>query len=92
MSDEDRIDLTALARERSPDAQIEERTVAALRLAGLLHRPRRAWAVRVAALAAGLVLFIGGFELGRQSRSSQAGGRSTAPSANASVVRQVVWF
>jgi len=107
MRDEDELDsspeeaaaLAALARERSPDPQLEERTVAALRAAGLLSRPRWVWGIRVAALAAGLALFIGGFALGRRSASAPKGGlatagdgRSTIPQGNAAVVRQVVWF
>jgi hypothetical protein len=99
LSPEEAAALAALARERSPDAQLEDRTVEALRAAGLLHRPRRAWAIRVAALAAGLALFIGGFALGRRSAGVPDGGlatagegRSTVPQGNAAVVRQVVWF
>ena len=56
--------LAALPRERMPSRLLEERTVKALRTRGLLRhrRPGAAW---MAAAAAAVALFAGGFALGQ---------------------------
>lgn len=69
--DEHPADLTRLPRERIPPADLEDRTVAALRRRGLLSGSRRrpawpAWpAWSVAAAAAAAALFAAGFSIGQ---------------------------
>jgi len=69
LTPEERAAIESLPRERPPDLALEERVVRALRAQGLLHRPAT---IRVApsplgwlaAAAASVVLFAGGFALG----------------------------
>jgi len=69
LTPEERAAMDALPRERPPDRALEERTVRALRAQGLLERPAvlrlalpaTGW---LAAAAAAVVLFAGGFVLG----------------------------
>lgn len=86
--------LTAeLAREREPNDLLEERTVRALRDAGLLTRPRSHWRIPRAwiagAAAASIALFASGLALGQWLGSRQAvaivGQRSAADYAQAAV-------
>jgi hypothetical protein len=65
LTPEEQAELAALPRERTPGRLLEERTVQALRVRGLLHqRPRRtSWLV--AGVAASAALFAGGFAAGQ---------------------------
>ena len=69
LTPEERAAMEALPRERQPDRSLEERTVRALRAEGLIQRPAvlrlplPAWGW-LAASAAAVVLFVGGFALG----------------------------
>lgn len=80
LTSEERAALGALPRERDPGRLLEERTVRALRDAGLLATPpagsgrsipsegpsgRRAWWQSAAAIAAGIALFAGGLSVGQ---------------------------
>lgn len=78
--DPERIEaLQALPRLAEPSRLLEERTVRALRGRGLLRPPSSRPLVAVtpwravAALAAGLVLFVGGFALGRARAAARPG-------------------
>lgn len=74
LTPEEREALRRLPREAAPPPALEDATVAALRGRGLLRRPPRPRAIRPAlALAASLLLFAGGFAVGR--------GGGSAPSA-----------
>ncbi len=70
--------LSALPREGSPPAELEERVLAALRAEGLV-RPRGARRVLPAllALAAALVLFAAGIFVGRSDEPRDARPRAT---------------
>ena len=72
LTPEERAAFEALPREREPSRLVEERTVAKLRERGLLRRASGSGAsriLRVAAAAAAIAVFAGGF----------AAGRATAP-------------
>jgi len=71
--------LAALPRERQPSRLLEERTVRALREEGHLAppgRPRRAWLIP--AVAAGLLLFLGGIATGQWLATRQTAHALTA--------------
>jgi hypothetical protein len=72
-SDSERIALRALAREETVSSSLADSTVAALHTRGLLRRgsQRRTW-LPIAATAAALALFAGGFALG-QTRGIRTG-------------------
>lgn len=88
MNDEDltpdeRSAFASLPRERRPSDLLEERTVGALRAAGLLgarrrRDPRRAWP-RAAAAAAVLALMAGSFALGQRVGTRGAAGEAQPP-------------
>ena len=88
---EERAALERLPREASPSRLLEERTVTALRAAGVLRaRARgRRWIALASALAASLALFLAGYSLGR--RSSRTPADTGSPTATR-VVRHVAWF
>jgi len=104
VSDEERLTpeeesaLRELARGPTPRTEVEDRVVAALRRRGLLGRPRRrfGWRLTVAAAAA-VLLFAGGYLVGRRSvagtgvptaESVERPERATAEPG----LTQVVWF
>lgn len=88
---EERRALQQLPREGTPSRLLEERTVTALRAAGLLRRPARGrrWVVIGGALAASLALFVAGFTLGRRSSRSAA---TTIDATATPVVHHVAWY
>ena len=65
LTPEEQAEFAALPRERVPSALLEERTVNALRVRGVLARPHRPVAWWVTAAAAALALFAGGFAAGQ---------------------------
>jgi hypothetical protein len=66
--------LEGLARKRMPGRLLEERTVRALRVRGLLAAPRIRWSWVTAALAASIALFTGGFALGQMNATRTVAG------------------
>jgi len=76
LTPEERDAIARLPREADPPAGLEQATVAALAARGLLRRPRRRFDVALA-LAASVLLFIGGLALGRF-----GGGIAPAPPAD----------
>jgi hypothetical protein len=92
LTDVDRAALSALPRETIPPPALEDTIVRALSARGLL-RPSARWSVRLAAIAAAALLFLGGFAWGRRTapgNRTAADTRGATP--NAEAARVVAWF
>jgi hypothetical protein len=92
LTDADRAALSALPRETIPPPALEETIVRALAARGLL-RPRARWSVRLAAIAAAALLFLGGVAWGRRTapgNRTAVDTRGVTPTAEAA--RVVAWF
>lgn len=72
---DDALDPSMLSRETRPADALEHRTVGALHAAGLLASPRSRAVARWVAVAAGVMIFVGGLVAGRLS----AGGAQPEP-------------
>jgi hypothetical protein len=92
LTDVDRAALSALPRETIPPPALEDTIVRALSARGLL-RPRTRWSVRLAAIAAAALLFLGGFAWGRRTAPGNRTAADTrAATPNAEAARVVAWF
>jgi len=92
LTDADRAALSALPRETLPPPALEDALVRTLSVRGLL-RPSARWSVRLAAIAAAALLFLGGFAWGRLTAPGDRTATATrGATSNVQTARVVAWF